>query len=1192
MKNVKRRFAELLRPHFSQNDFGLMMNALEEDLLPHMGHRSLSKAEDALLSEGLSGRVVEVGEAAEAANESQAPGASEIRGCLLEWLLTEPGLKSRLGRRRLYIKGASIVRAKAVGEALSRQAQSGKEALGPSLQLQRSELSAHVTFVNCEFPGGVVLRGAVCRDFELINCRVGSHRPGFGFYKGWPVSIDASFLRVQGLFSIAGTEPPERWHERYQHAIKAEGTAAKGQKTLDEKAIPGVVDLRKAHVKGTVDLRRAWLLGGAVALDAGGLVAERVLISENFRAAGTVYFYGCDIAQEFDARGAFIDAAQGKSAAQCKSAVQSESSGQHEECPAEEHSEELRTLALCLRHAKIGGRLRLSDGHCALGVTDLMHARISGPLELRGGRFFNPDGVALLANYLRVEGDVLLHQSLRQREPAYDAQPTWRRLYLARPLAPSGATANTSATSNSGASSRHTSSQEKLNGRLASTLRHVREKLPPEDVASRSINGRQSSNRPKSASGSETASVLIESVGEARKRKEKVRVEEAEEKLSKSHLLVGSSSGDHSWLWKDGYRWRCLVLGEASFVGVRIGGQFDAKAAVFIAPCRRDRGGVRGLALTLHRARISGRLMLGDGLRAEGTVAMEAASIDGSVRLRGGWFLNPGGIALLAARIKVGGDVLFASETLIGDRRTLAKRRAENDENAVLELLFGTSQRRELLDEGSERLHRQYLALFNSEEFSGESLREADYAVGIKSKNTSCDSQQKKRQAKALEDYLRSLASDPEGAVTSTAENALPCKVEDPPRAEPSMEKWVCNAARFLMHRSVCFGAMVFKRAEVKGSVDFSGGLFVSMEGPPELSAGGSSDVELSAKALDAQQMRVGRAVFLGDWSPGTPREDRRFRNRYPLIARGVVDLSSARAQQFHVMPERAASVQKALTGSPSRSSSYWWIEGFRYELIFPTRLPCHAHYLRQADGEASQENAVDLVAECDWFDHNSREATNQPYEQLAAVLRRQGHHSQARRVLLHLLNQSKQRGSDGKQKRTLLYCVFSRAEKVAFPPKWACISLFLLWLLGGVSFFLLQGCEHQGRKFIVKSKLTVPAVEEPKPLPNAASASQATAGGPKATKGDSGQVRIRAGKPILPNQDGNAEDREPDYPRYQPFVTSLEALLPFVNLGMSDYYQANHWLVYFLTFVLNLFGVLLVGAFAVGIAEVVRKPS
>ena len=65
-------------------------------------------------------------------------------------------------------------------------------------------------------------------------------------------------------------------------------------------------------------------------------------------------------------------------------------------------------IALSLYRAHVKGHLRLGRGFRVDGLVALEGARIGGSLDLQGGWFLNPNGIAIAANRVVVAGDIVL----------------------------------------------------------------------------------------------------------------------------------------------------------------------------------------------------------------------------------------------------------------------------------------------------------------------------------------------------------------------------------------------------------------------------------------------------------------------------------------------------------------------------------------------------------------------------------------------------------------------------------------------------------------------------------------------------------------------------------------------------------------------------------------------------------------
>ena len=697
------------------------------------------------------------------------------------------------------------------------------------------------------------MRHTIARDFSMVGCKIGSHQGRAGRYRA-QVSIDAYSARFDGRFMLA---------------VSGQG-ASSIPTTVD-----AVINLGKAALTGILNLRGARLHGTPVALDAGGLQANGFYISKGFKAEGAVYAHLISIHNIFSAEGGTVRATLPSAARRSRHAI-----------------------ALCLRYAHINGLLQLGAGFRAEGVVDLKDARINGNIELTGGTFENREGVALLAQNLRVTGDVLC-----SNPPNVDAKPYARK--------------------------------RSQDGSLLDTTR---------------------------------------------------------------------------------------FCGEVGFANAQIDGEVDLARCLFQRPLLKTVPASSAIALSFYRAKIGRRLRLGRGFRATGIVALEEASIGGSLDLQAGWFINPGGIALAANRIHLGGDVVMPRKwtpkdlhSEVGSQDSRACTHPENwkEYDTPYELAC------QLL--GDVRLDLRI---------------SSDEALGVYDARA------------ALADLISTFARrHSDDKVNAYERQDLPDTWRDHD-AWRSCTDW----KRHIEERFMAIGLVSFKASYIEGDVDSSGGLFFSrpfdltsttLRAVEEAVAQRASHELANWNAIDLSHATIGRALYLTRWVPRGPTTAsapsdalRPSRSRitesdiFPIAVSGTVDLTATTVGQLHLsislfnLPrDRDTRILKPVTTA-------LLVDGLTYLSIV--------------------ERPEDL-AECRWFLSGYKGASIQPYEQLAAALRRQGNAYHAR---LALLSRRSKRWRSRMAELLLLNIV-----RLTFPWGRSAVGLALLIAAGTwMTFTMLEG--------------------------------------------------------------------------------------------------------------------------------------
>lgn len=243
------------------------------------------------------------------------------------------------------------------------------------------------------------MRHARVRDVSLVGCQIGSYTSEAGRYREEKISIDAYGAKFDGRFvmAISGSDFP---------------TVADGVVVLSKATVGEIVNLRGAHMLG--EARKSG--GGSsepahcgVSLDAGGLRAKGLFMGRRFYSAGTTYAHACRIDGPISADG-------GRFGGPLPAEMSEPRPDPFDEPPPFAVRQQ---VILCLRYAEVGGMLQLGSDFCAYGTVDLHQAHVKGPVDLWAGRFVNPYGVAVLADDLKVDGDLVCTLPPDPRTPGY-----------------------------------------------------------------------------------------------------------------------------------------------------------------------------------------------------------------------------------------------------------------------------------------------------------------------------------------------------------------------------------------------------------------------------------------------------------------------------------------------------------------------------------------------------------------------------------------------------------------------------------------------------------------------------------------------------------------------------------------------------------------------------------------------------
>lgn len=1054
-----------------------------------------------------------------------------LRSELLEWALTNHRIAERLTTHTIRLQDV-IVRRDPAGRAPERA----------SLILDRKDVLLMVRFKNVTFEQGISMRHARARDFSLVSCSLGTYQSRAGRYR--PRTQNPRDRRATPLKNDVSLDAyGARFTGRLVFAAASQSSA------LAE----GVVNLAKVVADGFINMRTAQLEGYPVSLDMGGLEARSVFLSRAFQAFGSVYAHACTVHDVFSAEAGKF--------------------GTHHdlEGPEADYADDdlpPQRIALNLRYADIGGLLQLTEGFQAHGTVDLKEARVRGPLDLWGAKFYMPRGVALLGHNLRVEGDLVCTRPPNLGMSWYDHKPV--------------------------------SDAATFHGEVT--------------FANAQIGGEV-----------DFARALVQAPPHSADRAAPIA-------LSFYRARVGGRMRLGRGFRADGL----VALEEA-----RIDGSLDLQGGWFLNP--------RGLAIAANRIDVAGDVLVarkwthGDlysrvgeqdsapvhpedwphfpPKAQEGDILAAWTTLDG--------FLDPAGspLSLLLRRFAEAylhpqryedPPLLYTAGSSAADLTCLQQRIEER--KGARAFLEGRPEPEDALPEHAtperstpERDKRRHLAallwLFLKEH-------------GIENDGWPQDPV----------DPLR----------TTTRGNASGGTVPDSMTPERQVgAAWVLplKVLRLLERRFLALGMVSFKAATIHGDLDLSGGLYMAAEPLPpkanhaprgvyptgpvawdhlENAIASRSRKQLSKWiALDLSHATVRHALYLTRWVPSSPatstplpRQEKESpqaatdsnepngdkpQNRvhksdvYPIVVSGLIDLTASTAGQVHLDPamfERAAIAEER--------TSTLLLEGFIYDAIF---------------------DEVSDLARCDWF-YRGKGSTAQPNEQLAAALRRQGHHDESRRALLS----NRSTATAARQAERLLLTAVSKL----FPWQRSAFWLFVAFIVGsymGMLALMTGRIDREEpspppRTVVMEHSATMPGGGLPEqtstalaldtsrtatpsvqgtdvPAPSAdVSASppeEQTVGDTSATRAvDSVPDRTSAASP-------ESEPRILAGPRYVAvhFVLGMRyaagALLPVLAVP-SGWTEIGGW-ANLMSFALSLIGLVLVSTLVVGVAGVFRKP-
>jgi len=253
--------------------------------------------------------------------------------------------------------------------------------------------------------------------------------------------------------------------------------------------------------------------------------------------------------------------------------------------------------------------------------------------------------------------------------------------------------------------------------------------------------------------------------------------------------------------------------------------------------------------------------------------------------------------------------------------------------------------------------------------------------------------------------------------------------------------------------------------------------------------------------ALNAERMKVTGAVFL----------------RNNLLIQGKVNLGGTEINQLDFRPTGESSIKVMQLGGARLNMWRYSAKG----LAVVNRL--------SLDG-CIYEKLLSQNNDDGHFDFRKRLPRGmgfkpQPYTQLAKVLKADGHEDTAREVLIER-QEALRETTPGLGLRWVWLTFQKYAAGYGYRPRWTLQWLVAFWLVGTL-FFGLAGMSGQAKP--LADRLMVPARL-----------------GTFLPKGANGQAQA------------NAVEIPAQYPRFEPFVYSLDALVPFLDLQQEDYWLPN----------------------------------
>jgi hypothetical protein len=411
--------------------------------------------------------------------------------------------------------------------------------------------------------------------------------------------------------------------------IRVYGARIFGDLDLSYAKVPFPILLTHCRLIGQMNLQSATIpmlsLSGTRAdsiLGNGARVQSSVFLDERFIAGGAVDFSGANIGGDLNCEGASMRLAGG--------------------------------IALDLSDAVIGGGLLLRSGFSSAGEVDIYGIHIGGDLDCGRCSITNPTGCALKATTAEIRGAVFLndgfsaHGSVLLDSARIDSGLVCTKSTFSNPK---GTALDCSSTSIRG--SAYFSDGFSATGEV--------------DLYGTTIGGDlECSNCAFSNPGSDAlyantaqinGSAFLRNSFSADGLVSFVRAHVGSDFVCRGAMFrgFGGTGLDFEGCMIGGSAFfsGVSVLGELTLLGASIGGNLDCSNCSF-----QNRGGRAFNAIT---AGIHGSAFLADGFKAEGTVSFYSAHLGADLDCRGGNFNAQGGTALDADTAEIGGKIYFSN---------------------------------------------------------------------------------------------------------------------------------------------------------------------------------------------------------------------------------------------------------------------------------------------------------------------------------------------------------------------------------------------------------------------------------------------------------------------------------------------------------------------------------------------------
>ncbi len=318
-----------------------------------------------------------------------------------------------------------------------------------------------------------------------------------------------------------------------------------------------------------------------------------------------------------------------------------------------------------------------------------------------------------------------------------------------------------------------------------------------------------------------------------------------------------------------------------------------------------------------------------------------------------------------------------------------------------------------------------------------------------------------------------------------------------------------CNSVRFCNRGESAFSA---DKIRVRGGVSFSGAIVYGEIRLVGANIGGNLEFAPThfrngeGRALNADGMRVAGSLYL--------REDMLGQG---AIVEGTIVLTGTEIDRLDFHPAISSDIKALSLGGARIKTWRYSVEGLAAVDKLKLDGCVYEKLLAANNDDGHPDFRIRLPHGADF--------KPQPYTQLAKVLKADGHEDTAREVLIE--RQEALRETTPRRGLRWVWLTFQKyVAGYGYRPRWTLQWLVAFWLVGTL-LFGLAGMSAPAKP--LADRLMVPARL-----------------GTFLPKGANGQAKA------------NVTEIPAQYPRFEPSVYSLDALVPFLDLQQEDYWLPN----------------------------------